>query len=602
MSAFAGLHIASSSLTTFQRAIDVTSHNISNANTAGYSVQTAAVATAPADNVYGMAFGRGVQMGSITRAYDENIFKGLVASDGNVAYFTQMQNSLKSIEGSMGTLDATATTQAMDDFFAAWQSLSHSPADPVAQSGVVAAAQNIQMQVSRMGQSIDNVMSSIDGQVNSMLTDVNLQLDQIVTLNQKIVSAMNTQNQQFQANDAMDLRDNLIRKISQVLPITVVPATDGSVTINLNPPSNGSVGLASVALVGGTDFAKSLSWDGTQLSMTSKITGNTQPVIGFDLTGAQTIGFTGGGKIGALLDMKSKDYLTQLNNLVSNMVFEVNKLTASGAGNTSITSYASGQLSGLNTAFVDSAVAVPFASQIQAGTFNIHVLDSLGVPVAGSPFNITITPGVSTMATIAADINAQATAAGGGVTAAASANGQLTINGDPDLLNGGTNRVIFGQDSSNFLAAYEMNTMFHGSVASNLQVDSALINDPSRLSVGNADPLTSAFAVGNNDIAVQMVQMKDVANTITGGNALTLNARVEGLVSSFGRDLNDANTRLTFHKAEATVIQARRDEVSAVNVDDQMIKIMEFQRSYQAAAKLVSTTEKMLDSLMGLVR
>jgi len=181
------------------------------------------------------------------------------------------------------------------------------------------------------------------------------------------------------------------------------------------------------------------------------------------------------------------------------------------------------------------------------------------------------------------------------VTASVDVAGRLVVDA-------GTNTLGFSGDSSNFLATYEVNTFFHGQGAGGLTLSSDILANASLISTGAIDPLTSAVNSGDNSSAIAVLAIQNSAISFDGSAALSLHDRTTTLSGTYGTDVAIADQQLVYRQAESESLARQREAISGVNVDEELITMIKYQRAYEAAAKVVSTTNTMLDSLMGIVR
>ncbi|MDX8412626.1 MAG: flagellar hook-associated protein FlgK [Mariprofundales bacterium] len=178
-----------------------------------------------------------------------------------------------------------------------------------------------------------------------------------------------------------------------------------------------------------------------------------------------------------------------------------------------------------------------------------------------------------------------------------------TTNGVLKLDTGNSGQTIgFSNDTSNFLAAYEINALFHGSDTTNLAVDSVVANDSTRINTGTIDAATSNIYVADNQTASAMFSLQQTSFSVDGTVATSLHQRNSDLSAKYGLDVANAQRQLTYRTAEFNSLTAQRDAVSGVNMDEELINMIKFQRAYQSSAKIITTVNTMLDSLMGLIR
>lgn len=568
------LQIAAKSLATQQQGMDTVSHNIANVNTEGYSRQTANLVTAPSDQMGLFNFGNGVQLDSISRSMDPLIAGAQIANNSQASYANTLKNGLSSVEATFGNLGVPGLTSTLDAFFNAQQLLANSPDDPIARTDMVARAGDIANLASSMQQQLVARQQSSNLEVGTLINEVNTVLDNIADLNTQIMKKESGGQAGSQANDLRDRRDIEVLKLAKLIPLQKVATNDGGLL--LQTPGG------DLLVQGG--HARHLK--------VGSVAGSSFDLVQFSDNGLTATGIESGGRIGGLMTIRDNqlaDYISTLDSLARNLIFSVNQLHSGGTGTTAVTSYTSG-LAPANAADpVNADPDIPFAAKIVDGSFTIHVLDS-DPPTNPGGTAVNITAATTTLNQIATDISAIA-----GVTASVNASGALVING-------GANRVVFSNDSSNFLAAYEINTFFHGSGAADISVDAAILSDAGRIATAAADATTSAVAINGNSIAMGILVLRDQALNVDGGTPASLTERATNLAGDFGMDIAAATRDSIFRESEATSLSLQRDSISGVNLDEELINMMTFQRSYEAAAKVIQTANTMLNSLMGLIR
>jgi flagellar hook-associated protein 1 FlgK len=132
--------------------------------------------------------------------------------------------------------------------------------------------------------------------------------------------------------------------------------------------------------------------------------------------------------------------------------------------------------------------------------------------------------------------------------------------------------------------------------AGNVQVDSAIAGDPRRI----AAAATANTAPGDNQNALALVDLQSTTFPAIGG--LTLQDSFLSLAGDVGSQVQNAQTRSDFQQQLLAQAQARRDSVSGVNTDEEMIKLIEFQRAFESSALLIRTADQMYQSLVDMVQ
>jgi len=576
---FGALNVAASGLKSQQKAIDVVSHNIANVNTPGYSRQTSQLVTLSPEQLGKLDFGRGVNLSNISRSVDQVVDQAMLKNNPQQAYWTEVKSGLNSIESLFGSLQGTGLSAAMNDFFLAAQQMGNAPADVAQKNNMRTKSATLSIEISSMSKQLTETQRITDQKIDQNLFSANALLKQIASLNMQISQhESSAQGLIGAANDLRDQRDQAVRDLSTLLPVQNVRTNDGGLLLQTLGGDllvqGGNAQQLARGTVANSSFANIV------------IAGTTTPVTGLDQGGAI------GGSI-ALRDGRLAGYIKDLDSLAVNLSFAMNQTNASGVGSSRLSQVQSG-LGAVNAALPVNDISQnnPFSAQIQNGTFTMHVYDAAGVPLTpASKGTITITAATSSMTSIAADITALVP----GVTASVGATGKL-------LIDAGVNTVGFSNDSSNFLAAYQVNSLFQGNSAASLKLSDAVQANAGMISTGQIDLLTSAVNAGDNKAALLMVGLQNQAIAIDGSTSASLNDRTSSLSTQYGNDVSLARQQETFFKGEADSLSQQRQAFSGVNIDEELVSMIKFQRAYEASAKVIQTSNQMLDSLMGLIR
>ncbi len=568
---FPSLSIGASSLKAQQKAMDVVSNNIANANTPDYSRQQVSLANLEPQKLGPLAFGRGVDVAAIRRVVDPLLVSAQTGNATASGYWQGVEGALAAIEPVFGSLSANDLSRSVSAFFQAWQQLANNPQDQAAKVHLRSQAQALVDRIGSMRGELTRARQGIAADLDAGVAEANRLLDRIAALNAEIQRLENTGSATAgPANDLRDQRDAAIRQLAALIPVQRVATSDGSLLIQTTQGD----------LLVQADQARHLA--------------RTAGGIAVAETGTGIALAAGDGRLGALIDADANylgRYLAALDSLAANLAFGVNQAYAQGATSSGHTSLVSGESSNPLLPLSDPAQPNPLAANVQSGSFTVHVFDAAGNPNPPGGTTIAVTAGVTTMTDLANALNAVP-----GITASVDAAGRLNLSAAA----GGS--FAFSGDTSNVLAAFGINGFFKGHDAATLSLADPIAADASAIHTGALDPATSRVAAGDNSIALAVLDVGNTALSADGTTAASLHARATGLSTGFGTDLAAARQQTRYLKAEAEALQARRDAISGVNVDEEMIAMIQFQRAYQAAAKVIATSNQMLDSLMGMLR
>ncbi|HUX47173.1 MAG TPA: flagellar basal body protein, partial [Desulfosporosinus sp.] len=177
-STFFGLELSRRALESQQAALNTTGHNISNANTQGYTRQIANLtATTPYTiPVMGrnLSLGSGVSMDTITRARSAFVDRQLRGETSNQQYWTSRQTSLSNIEGVMNEPSDNSLSGAMNNFWTAWSDLSANPENSGSRSVVQERATALTDNLHSISQQLTTVQSDLDFDVKTQISQINI--------------------------------------------------------------------------------------------------------------------------------------------------------------------------------------------------------------------------------------------------------------------------------------------------------------------------------------------------------------------------------------------------------------------------------------------
>ncbi len=162
----------------------------------------------------------------------------------------------------------------------------------------------------------------------------------------------------------------------------------------------------------------------------------------------------------------------------------------------------------------------------------------------------------------------------------------------------------FGEDSSGAMAALGLNTFFDGGRGRDISINHLIRSD---LSYINSNHVNGAgeYNVGDNKIAkelaalqYQKVKFDTIGNVST--KAETLQEYYDSLIGKIGADTSAANFQHKFERALAAELDARQEEIGGVSLNEEMGNLIRFQHNYSASAKLITTADKMFQTLLSL--
>ena len=570
MSGILGLmDIAKRALAAEQLAVEVTSHNISNVNTPGYSRQTPVFETSMAlPSPYG-PLGYGVNVTGISRAFDPFVAARLDENTSSMSYYKSLAADLDQVAGIFNETQDGGLNELLSKFWDAWQDLADNPSGAGERQSLLTQAENLTDAISFRANQLVTFRTSVTQRLGPTIDEINSHAARIAELNREIKA---TETPEQQANDLRDQRQAELNELSELIGIHYYTTGDGTINVTL---ANGT------SVVEGVN-AWSFRYEISPLDKVSVIwqgPGGTEQDVTSGLSG---------GQLSAQIDIRDTllpQYQTSLDSLARELIAGVNAQHSQGVGLEMLSTATSSYFVNDPSVALINNPSLTFGDRIAAGTFVVHVEDGSGV---STPTTITIGAG-TTLNSLAADLNAVA-----GISATIVTTGtenRLQITADSGYSFG------FSEDTSNVLMGLGVNTFFKGDNAYGIGVNDAVAQNANLIAAGQIDPTTGAHAVGDNRNALVLA---DLGDQPVGPGGLTYADAYRQLVTDIGLDTEKAGSNQTYYQGLVDQLSQLRDSVSGVSLDEELTNLIKFQRAYQAAAQMVTVADELLQTLLTL--
>jgi flagellar hook-associated protein 1 FlgK len=234
-----GLQTALSGLLAEQQAMDITGHNIANANSEGYSREVAVLAPnhpieiAALSNITGEGgqLGTGVGVETYERIRNSYLDAQYRAQNGALSSASTQAEELAQAQGVFNEPSSSSLASSLSSFWSAWTSLASSPTSEAAKQGVVAAGQRLASSFNQISAQLATIAAQAEGQYAARTGpsgEVSNYAHQIAELNGQIRLAEQSGQQ---PNQMLDRRDQLIDKLSALAQVTVTHQEDGTDTV-----------------------------------------------------------------------------------------------------------------------------------------------------------------------------------------------------------------------------------------------------------------------------------------------------------------------------------------------------------------------------------
>ena len=562
------LGIGRTALAAYQAALQITGQNIANIATPGYTRTSAQLSAVAGPRLAVGQLGQGVRITSVRRSISETLEARLRNAISDKTSAGAERDTLSRVEGLFDPLGNTNLGSLMSEFFGALNDLQNNPDNIASRGIVISAATTLAERIRSTRSSLIQLRNELNTEIQSVVQQGDELATKIAAINKQVALAEAGQN--GPAASLRDERDQLLSELSGLFDITTREQPNGAVNVYI-----GNESLVQLGTSFGLKTVTELNADGLA-SAVVRFKINNGPVT------------ASSGQVEGLInsrDVHSQAQFAQLDALASALIHEVNKIHSGGQG-----------LQGFSTITGLSLVTDPTQPLTaldngidfipRTGSFFIDVKDTNSGSVVRTQINIDL-DGIGTDTTLdslAADINANVA----GVTATVLPNGQL------QLTAAAGSTFTFSNDTSGTLAALNINTFFTGRDSRDINVNSLIAGNPALLAAAQSD----FTGDGSNATALSSLQDTAVASL----NGVSLNEFYNAAMADLAVRSSAANSAVDAADIIADSLTVQRESISGVNLDEEAISLVSFQRAFEGVARYMNVVDEMLQTLLTLVR
>ncbi|MGD2036827.1 MAG: flagellar hook-associated protein FlgK [Desulfobacterales bacterium] len=308
------MSLAGQALLTQQQAINVTSHNIANVNTPGYSRQQLIMTTnTPLDSSIG-PMGTGVSAEGIERVYDRYLSAQINNESQGLGRWDAQKDGVQIVEMIFNEANGSGLNQVMSEFWNAWQSLTNDPDGTTERQVLITVSQVLATTFNQLNSDLSQVRQDLDLVAQGTVADINRLSEQLVDLNARIISS---EAGSLSANDYRDQRELVLSELAEMIDISSFEDANGAVSVSV---ANGrplviasqNYQLSTETNAEGLEEVVWVDDDGNTININTEISG---------------------GKLKGLLEVRDviiSDYLTRLDTLAGTIMTDVNLQHQSG--------------------------------------------------------------------------------------------------------------------------------------------------------------------------------------------------------------------------------------------------------------------------------
>lgn len=606
MGIFATLHTGVTGLKASEVQIATTGNNISNANATFYTRQRVVQTTNGYITTGGVQVGTGTAIESIVRLHDEHAYFKLKNVSTQQEYTGYLGQVLEEISQRFPDLKNKGILNNLENYNKAWNDFASNPNENATKIALVNATKTLAESVNEAHSTLKKIQQKVNDDIKSTVEEINRIGEEIAHINKQIYGeeALPTDH----ANELRDRRDELELTLSKL--VSAVASKNEIVQNNrfeqtiTDPGHHYNLSIEGFSIVDGVNFHP-LKLDYDDKNKSYSIYYQTPDEKIHDLTAKLK-----GGQLGAQLDLRGRDYdklegaydngilqgyIDSLNTFSKTLITETNNLYAGSAKNSVTSDYLEG--------LTGDVPLMNYDRTIQAGTFDIVIYDEKGNEKVRKSITIDVT---TTMNDLMNQIKANTDDNGNKnnqddvddfINASfsfdsKSNSGLFQINAKNGF------KVSLEDKGTNFAGAFSVGGFFSGKDASDIRVKESLLSDPStvRASKNGVD--------SGNDMANQIIQLQYDKVSFYNKDGTIDELTMEEYYRKFtGKIASDGENNNVIHKSNMTLynsVYAEYQSKSGVNTNEELAALIQWQSSYGAAAKIVSTVDQMLDTLLGL--
>lgn len=562
MSLFGTINNSAGALHAAQIGLQTVGANIANANTPGYIRQELVQTTPEPSRMGNLILGHGVRAAAVVQKVDQTVLQRLWGATSDLSAAKLRERTLSDVESLLNDLNGGGLSDDIVSFNNAIHDLSLEPNDPSLRRHVIETASSLASEVQRTYSSARQYQVELQASLGNTVDRVNSLASKLADLNLRI---MTLEGGRTLGSDATGLRDERYRTIEELA---------GLVNIRVEEQASGSV----TVLIGG-DYL--VAENNTREIYVSNEREATRGRVLFSDTDAPVQ--ISGGELKSMTEGRDSllgGVLDGLDRLAKNVIREFNTIHSQGQGKFGFDSLVGSVLLS-DTAPIDQA---GLTWNVEGGAFEISLVDESGKHISRHRIDVRTgsTSTASTVASIMADIDAI-----DGISASVLPSGEVMIRGDVPGV-----RFTFGEDTSGFVAAAGLNTMFVGHNAETVAVNPVLLAQPDMLAI-------SRDGIGNDtDTLSQLVDL--VSKPILRDGGTSIREGYTDVINHLAQTAANQKASTAGLEQYYTTLQSEHMAISGVNIDEEAIKMIGYQRAFQASSRVIAAANEMLEILTNL--
>jgi flagellar hook-associated protein 1 len=560
------LATASRSLQNFALGIQVSGNNLANAATPGFVRDELVLTSAPSYPQGGVLVGAGAVARGVKQEIDIYLETRIHRAKSEFAAADARRNGYLQLQTAVQELGDNDLSSRLNALLGTVQGVVNQPQDPASRSQVIEQGRRFADDVQDLRSRIEELRSSYSNQVQALVGEANSLIDTIQQLNPQI--------SRLEANGLADSdagalrvqRLNAIQRLAEIIPVRVQELPSGAVDLFTGPDylilGNNKQHLNSIM----APTESSVATVNVELSRTRAPLGS------------------GGGELNGLIQARDQvltGFITQLDTFVGQTISEFNKIHSSGEGLIGFQTVTSERGAEQLTAPLSQA-GLPF--DVSHGSFQVKLRNLSTGQTVTTRVAVDL-DGIGTDTSLT-DLQGQLNAVPN-LQASITALGQLKLNAAAGY------EIRFGDDTSGVLSSLGINTFFSGEDSGNIGMQDHLLQDARFLATGRGG------GPGDNTNAQRMANVLD--QPVESLQGLTLSNYYDQMIGTTAQAANAETALADGLQSFRDSLQTQREQRSGVNLDEEAINVINLQRNYQAVARIISTVDELMNTLLNSV-
>ena len=595
------LNNSATGLNAHQLMVDVTGNNIANASDEFYSRQR--VLVSPEKPLYFQKYnlGRGVDIETIQRVHDEFTFSRYRKAATDNQFYESEFNVLREASAFFPEVDGVGIYNDIEQYFNAWKDVEKNASDPAQKQVLAQNTQTLITNIKDAKKRLFDLQLKTSDELKVTVEEINSIAKQIAEINKKL-GEMEEERELKQANELRDRRDELEFNLSKLINNSVFKDKLKS-NSKLNPKNADFDYGYTLNIAGGFNIVDGAIHHPIVIDNSDNEFGlYTVYFQGYDFKKVDITDKITGGKSGALLDLvsygknggkigKLQEYINNLDTFARGFIEATNNIYSQSA----TTSIQSGTLDIDGNSVLGDSIY-----NIKNGGFDVIVYDAKGNELLRKNVKI---DGITTMDDVVNYLNKN--------TDDNKDNNPLNDFDDyfrayydrearvfqilPKNPSMGLN-ISIEDKGSNFTGAIGVNTFLNGNDASSIELNPIYTKDPTLIRQWRT-PVS-----GNFEIATMMLELQHKDSDFYPMNGkkqeMTIPQYFQFLTNKVATDTNDVKVLSDTKQSVLSAVKKEFLAINQVSIDEEMVNLIKFQSGYAANAKVITTIDRMIDTLL----